>query len=145
MCKGYKLIFIWNTGNASSKYGLYQLSSSSCPSDFKQAHLLVTPASSPSKSGSYNYTVPSTGKVSDIPVYRLLICCLADYTTLLPLLSMLQCCCGWCFSGMRSCCGTCLMNELSCWFWIPIHFVLQLYFADPTYCNKGELQSASAV
>ena len=63
VCKGNKLIFIWNTGSSDTKYGLYQLSSSSCPSDFKNAHLLVTPASSPSKSGTYNYTVPSTGNV----------------------------------------------------------------------------------
>ena len=86
VCKGYKLIFIWNTGSPSTKYGLYQLSSSSCPSDFSKAHLLVTPASSPSKSASYNYTVPSTGNVSGIFVKRLPAYCLAAWQTLLLLL-----------------------------------------------------------
>ena len=65
ICKGNKLIFLWNTGSSGTKYGLYQLTSDSC-SALKTAHLLVTPASSPSKSGSYNFTVPSTGNVSGL-------------------------------------------------------------------------------
>ena len=63
LCTGSSITFEWNTESASKVYGLYQISSSTCPSSFGNEKLIVTPASSPSATGQVTINLSKSGPV----------------------------------------------------------------------------------
>ena len=67
LCRGSSITFEWNTGNANQLYGLYQLTSATCPASFAEQKLIVTPASSPSTTSQVTVNLAEAGPVSAHP------------------------------------------------------------------------------